>query len=257
VTPPDATTTSPTLSIEGPVARITLARPARHNAIEVGDIDRIRSHLTQIDEDQGVRVLVVTGLGPTFCAGASLQDLESGKMTGELFETFTDDLAAVRVPTICALNGSVYGGGTELALCCDFRVGVLGTRMSVPAARLGLCYPLAGLRRYVEALGLGAATRLLLAGEEIESDEMLGIGFLHRLVPREELDVEAGALARRLASLAPLAVQAMKRIVRQVARGAVDEQDARRLVDACAVSTDLREGIAARRERRDPVFRGR
>ena len=238
------------------MARIELARPEQHNAIEAGDIERIRGHLADVDADPAVRVLVMTGQGRTFCAGASLSEIESGAMTGALFETLTDGLAAVRVPTICALNGSVYGGGTELALCCDFRIGVLGSRMSVPAARLGLCYPLAGLRRYVEALGLGVASRVLLAGEELDADEMLAVGFLHRLVAREGLETETEALARRLASLAPLAVQAMKRLLREIARGEVDADEARRLVASCAASQDLREGLAARRERRPPEFRG-
>jgi len=238
------------------VARITLAKPEKHNAIGVDELERMREHLASLDADRAVRVLVVTGTGSTFCAGASLPEIESGEMTGALFETLADDLATVRVPTICALNGSAHGGGTELALCCDFRIGVSGSRISVPAARLGLCYAPGGLRRYVEALGLGAASRLLLAGEEIEADEMLAVGFLQRLVPRERLEAETSALALRLASLAPLAVQAMKRIVRQAAHGAVDEAEARRLMDACAASADLREGLAARRERRDPEFRG-
>jgi enoyl-CoA hydratase/carnithine racemase len=256
VTPHETTAASPTLSIEGAVARITLARPDQHNAIEVGDIERIRTHLADVDADPELRVLIVTGRGPTFCAGASLRQIESGEMNGALFETLTDRLAAVRVPTIGSLNGSVYGGGTEVALCCDFRIGVLGSRMSVPAARLGLCYPLAGLRRYVEALGLGVASRLLLAGEELEAEQMLDSGFLHRLVPANELHEATGELAGRLAALAPLAVQAMKRIVREVARGEVNEEAAQRLVAACADSEDLREALRARREGRTPEFRG-
>jgi enoyl-CoA hydratase/carnithine racemase len=256
VTPPNATASPPALSIDGAVARIELARPEQHNAIEAGDTERIRAHLAEVDADPAVRVLVMSGQGQTFCAGASLREIESGAMTGALFETLTDGLAAVRVPTICALNGSVYGGGTELALCCDFRIGVLGSRMSVPAARLGLCYPLAGLRRYVGALGLGVASRLLLASEELDADEMLAVGFLHLLVPREELDAATATLAARLASLAPLAVQGMKRILRAIARGDVDLEEAKRIVAACAASEDLREGLSARRERRPPEFRG-
>jgi len=256
VTPSDASAAPPALSVEGAVARITLGRPEQHNAIEAVDVDRIRAHLDRIDADPAVRALVLTARGPTFCAGASLRQIESGEMSGELFESFAERLAATRPPSICALNGSVYGGGTELALCCDFRIGVLGSRMEVPAARLGLCYPLGGLRRYVEALGPAVAGRLLLASEKLEADEMLDVGFLHLLVPREELDAAADALALRLASLAPLAVQGMKRIIRQVARGEVDEEEAKRIVAACAASEDLREGLAARRERRDPRFRG-
>ena len=256
MTSPRPAAAPPTLSIDGAVARITLSRPEQHNAIEAADVELLRAHLDRIDAEPQVRALVLNAHGPTFCAGASLREIESGALTAARFETLTDRLAAVRVPTICALNGSVYGGGTEIALCCDLRIGVVGMRMSVPAARLGLCYPVGGLRRYVEALGLGAAGRLLLTGEELGAEEMLTVGFLHRLVREEDLMAVTEALAARIASLAPLAVQGMKRILRQIARGQVDEEEAERSVAACAASADLREGLAARRERRDPEFRG-
>jgi len=204
-----------------------------------------------------VRVLVLTGSGgATFCSGASLTQIESGEMTGLVFEQLADALASVRVPSICALNGSVFGGGVELALCCDFRIGVEGSRMAVPAARLGICYPLGGIRRYVAALGQGVASRLLLAAEELDDREMLATGFLHRLVPLGELEAATRDLAGRLASHAPLAVQAMKRLVRDVATGAVDEAAAGELIEGCARSEDFREGVRARREGRPPTFRG-
>jgi enoyl-CoA hydratase/carnithine racemase len=256
VTPDEATAGSPILSIDGQVARIVLARPEQHNALTVRDVDRMRAHLVAVENDPDVRVLVVTGRGATFCAGASLQEIETGDMTGALFETLTDDLEAVRVPTVCALNGSVFGGGAEIAFCCDFRIGVPGTRVSVPAARLGLCYPPRGLRRYVQGLGLTVASRLLLAGEELDADEMLAVGFVQRLVAAEQLDTATAELASRLATLAPLAVQGMKRILRQLARGEADPREANRVVEACESSWDLKEGLAARRERRPPKFRG-
>ena len=256
VTSPPATAGPPTLAIEGAVARITLSRPEQHNAVEAGDVARMRDHLARIEVDAAVRVLVLTGAGATFCSGASLRQIETGEMSGAVFETLTESLASVRVPTICALNGSAHGGGGELALCCDFRIGVRGSSMSVPAARLGLCYPPSGLRRYVEALGPGVTRRIFLAAEELGAEELLDVGFLHLLVAREHLCTSTDALASRLASLAPLAVQGMKQILRDIARGTLDDAEAERLVAACTTSRDLREGLAARRERRDPEFRG-
>lgn len=256
VTSTPAAAGPPTLTFEGAVARITLARPAQHNAVEAGDVERLRAYLERVESDSTVRVLVLTGLGETFCSGASLRQIESGEMSGEVFETLTESLASVRVPTVCALNGSAHGGGAELALCCDFRLGVEGSSMSVPAARLGLCYPPSGVARYVQALGPAVASRIFLAAEELSAEAMLEVGFLNLLVPSEELGPATDALASRLASLAPLAVQGMKRILRQVARGVLDEAGAKHLVAACASSRDLREGLAARRERRDPTFRG-
>jgi len=251
-------TTHPRLDVDGPVARIVLDRPERHNSLEAADLLRFRAHLADVDADASIRVLIVTGTGErTFCSGASLQQLESGEMSGGVFETLTKDLASTRTPTICSLNGSVYGGGAELALCCDFRIGVHGCRMAVPAGRLGICYPVSGLRRYVGALGLGTTRRLMLAAEELGAEEMLRVGFLDRLVPREGLGPATDELAGRLATLAPLAVQAMKRILNGIAEGALDEEEARDLVARCELSEDLAEGLLARRESRAPAFRGR
>jgi enoyl-CoA hydratase/carnithine racemase len=249
--------THPRLSTKGHVARIVLDKPERHNALGAADLAAFRSHLRQAQSDDSVRVLVVTGSGDeTFCSGASLEEMESGEMSGRIFETLTEDLAAVRVPTICALNGSAYGGGTEIALCCDFRIGVSGSRMSVPAARLGICYPASGLRRFVEALGLAATRRLMLAGEEWDATEMLRVGFLDRRVGPDELDAATDAFASHLAGLAPLAVQAMKRILRGISMGDLDDAGMRDLIDRCGASEDLKEGLLARREGRDAAFRG-
>lgn len=246
------------LRIDGPVARITLNRPERHNALEVEDVELFRSTLATVEEEEGIRVLVLTGSGSqTFCAGASLREIHTGRMSGEVFETLTDDLASLRVPTIAAVNGGVYGGGAEIALCCDFRIGVTTSKLSVPAARLGICYPVGGLRRYVERLGLDTAKRILLANEELTAAGMLKLGFLHQVVDPEELRETVDALAARLAGLAPLAVQGMKRILQQVAAGALDEEEARAIVARCQESEDLREGLRAQRAGEEPDFQGR
>jgi enoyl-CoA hydratase/carnithine racemase len=249
--------THPRLATDGHVARIVLDRPERHNALGAEDLESFRAQLAAVEADESIRVLIVTGSGDTFCSGASLDQIESGEMSGRLFETLTEDLASVRVPTICALNGSVYGGGTEIALCCDFRIGVVGSRLSVPAARLGICYPASGLKRYVDSLGPGVTRRVMLAGEELNGDEMLRSGFLNRLVAPADLPAATHELASRLASLAPLAVQAMKRILRALSTAALDAAETRELVARCEGSEDLKEGLRARREGRGAEFRGR
>jgi len=249
--------THPRLATDGHVARIVLDRPERHNALGAEDLESFRAQLAAVEADESIRVLIVTGSGDTFCSGASLDQIESGEMSGRLFETLTEDLASVRVPTICALNGSVYGGGTEIALCCDFRIGVEGMRLRVPAARLGVCYPLGGLSRWVERLGIGVATRVFLSAEELEAEELTRVGYLTQLVPQVELAPTTERLAERLASGAPLAVQAMKRILGDAVAGSIDAASAGDLVERCAASEDLREGLRAWREGRTPEFRGR
>jgi enoyl-CoA hydratase/carnithine racemase len=246
------------LERDGHVARITLDRPGQHNALRAEDVAAFRGFLGELEADPETRVLLLTGEGDrTFCSGASLDQMESGEMSGALFDTLTDRLAHLRLPTVCVLNGSVYGGGAEVALCCDFRLGTPGMRLSVPAARLGVCYPVGGLGRYVRRLGLAAASRILLANEEVDGEELHRIGYLTHRVQAEALTEEGDRLAARLAALAPYSVQGMKRIMLRLAERTLDPEEAERLIARAAESQDMREGLRAARERRDPDFRGR
>jgi enoyl-CoA hydratase len=241
----------------GHIGRLVLNNPGRHNSLGSEELRAIQGHLIEIEADSQLRVLIVTGSGEkTFCAGASLQQLGAGKIDGDSFQATTDQLADLAIPTICALNGNVFGGGVELALSCDFRVGIEGTRLRVPAAAIGLCYPLSGINRFVERLGVSKAKRLLLAAEQFSAEEMLEIGFLDHLVEREKLHDKAQALAENIAGLAPLAVRAMKSVLQQAAAGSIDYVAARALSDGCSDSDDLREGLAAQREKRAPHFIG-
>lgn len=245
-------------STDAGVACLRLERPRHHNALGAADIRGIGECLEALAGDGTVRALLVTGSGDeTFCSGASLRELASGEMSGELFSTLTSRLASLPLPTVCALNGNAWGGGGELALCCDVRIGVEGMRLRVPAARIGLCYPLEGLRRYVETLGLDTARRLLVAAEEFDTATLLATRFLHRAVPRETLESAARSRAEEMAALAPLAVRTMKQLLGNIARGQLDPVAAEQAIARCARSEDLREGLAAQRERRPPRFEGR
>lgn len=244
-------------SRSGHVARIVLNIPQRHNALGREQLEALQARLTQVASDRAVRVLILTGAGDkTFCAGASLQELNAGQIADDAFQKMTGQLADMAIPTICALNGNVFGGGVELAVSCDFRVGIEGSRMRVPAAEIGLCYPLAGITRFVECLGASVARRILVAAEEFDANSMVKIGFLDHLVAPQDLAEFAQEFAQRVAGLAPLAVQAMKHILRQAASGAVEFQLAQQLSTRCLESNDLREGFAAKREKRSPRFEG-
>lgn len=241
----------------GHIGKLTLNNPERHNSLGEEELNLLTRYLTEIEDDEQVRVLVVTGAGEkTFCAGASLGELNAGRISGEAFQATTDRLAHLAVPTICAINGNVFGGGVELALSCDFRIGVEGTRMRVPAAGIGLCYPLSGINRFVQRLGVNAAKRILVAAEEFDAEAMLAIGFLDQLVLPSQIEAEVEEMANRIAGLAPLAVRAMKRILQQVADGALDADAAAELAQECLDSEDLQEGFAAMREKREARFKG-
>lgn len=240
------------------MGHVTLDRPERHNALGADDVAALKRILREAAEDEGVRVVVLTGSGDlTFCSGASLEEMESGRMSGAIFDTLTEQLAALPLPTVARINGSVYGGGAELALCCDLRIGIRGMRLSVPAARLGVCYPPGGLHRYLTRLGLGTASRILLAAEELDDSELLRTGYLTHLTDVEGLDTRVDEVVARLIGLAPLAVRNMKRGLLALAMGEPDPEELQRLVDECATSDDVKEGLRASRERRAPDFKGR
>jgi enoyl-CoA hydratase/carnithine racemase len=241
----------------GRIGCMTLNNPERHNSLGQEQLEGMQACLDKVSADKQVRVLIVTGAGDkTFCAGASLQQLGSGEMKGGQFQETTSQLAGLAIPTICALNGNVFGGGVELALSCDFRVGIEGTRMRVPAAAIGLCYPLSGINRFVETLGVNVAKRILVASEEFDAEAMVEIGFLDRLVMRAQLEETANKMAGHIADLAPLAVRNMKNILQQAAAGGIDQDSAEALAKECLDSEDLQEGFAAQREKRQPRFKG-
>ena len=254
----------PSLAVEGPRATIRLNRPRHMNRIQPEDIPVLMRLLDEVDANAAVRVLVLTGSGRAFSAGYHLGDLTEqaeggGSADGGVpsFEALTNRLERCRVPTICRLNGGVYGGSTDLALACDFRVGRDDVEMFMPAGRLGVHYYEAGMRRYVSRLGLNAAKRLFLTGERIGAAEMLRIGYLTEVAPAEELDARVDALAGRIAALAPLAVQGMKRALDEIARGELDVAMLEARQAACNDSEDLKEGLRAFKEKRQPVFQGR
>ena len=245
-------------SREGHICRITLNVPEKHNSLGQRELEALKYYLGHLADDSQARVLVVTGAGEkTFCAGASLEQLNAGEIHPDTFQNTTDQLASLEIPTICALNGNVFGGGVELALSCDFRFGVEGSRLRVPAAAIGLCYPLSGINRFVERLGVNVAKRILVASETFDSEAMLEMGFLDHLVLPAQLAEKTTAFAQHIAGLAPLSVRAMKAILQQAASGGIDFESAQALADQCANSEDLQEGFTAQREKRDPRFKGR
>jgi enoyl-CoA hydratase/carnithine racemase len=241
----------------GHIARVVLNNPERHNAVGQDVLDGLGSALTSVAADSQVRVLVLTGAGEkTFCAGAALGQVGAGDLPGDSFQAVTDQLQQLAIPTVCSLNGSVYGFGVELALSCDFRIGVQGSRMRVPAAAIGICYTPGGIQRVVQHLGLNVARRLLVAAEQFDAEDMLHVDFLDHLVLPAQLQTFTDAFAADIAELAPLSVRAMKELVQQAAANGIDPARAAELARLCADSDDIREGLAAQGEKRKPRFSG-
>jgi enoyl-CoA hydratase/carnithine racemase len=252
---------APVLDIEGARATIRLNRPKHLNRLQPDDLDVLTGLFDRIETDPAIRVLVLTGTGRAFSAGydlGSLAERADGapeeQTAGSAFEVVVNRLEDLAVPTICRLNGGVYGGSTDLALACDFRIGVDTCEMFMPAAQRGLHYYTSGIKRYVSRLGVDNAKRLFLTAERIGAAEMLRIGYLTAMAPPEALDQEVDKLATILAGNAPVAMRGMKRAINEFARGRLDEAAADRRARDSMRSAEIKEGIKAFAEKRPPKF---
>ncbi len=251
---------APLLDIDSARATIRLNRPKHLNRLQPDDLDVLMKLFDRIEADPAIRVLVLTGTGRAFSAGYDLGSIAERaasaqeQIAGSAFEVMVNRLEDLAVPTICRLNGGVYGGSTDLALACDFRIGVDNCDMFMPAARLGLHYYKSGIQRYVSRLGLDNAKRLFLTAQRIGAAEMLRIGYLTAMVPAEALDEEVDRLVAILAANAPIAMRGMKRTINEIARGRLDEEAADRRHRDSMRSAEINEGIKAFAEKRPPRF---
>jgi enoyl-CoA hydratase/carnithine racemase len=255
------TASAPVLDIDGARATIRLNRPKHLNRLQSDDLEALLKLFDRIEADPAIRVLVLTGTGRAFSAGYDLNSVAERassaveqKSAGSAFEVVVNRLEDLAVPTICRLNGGVYGGATDLALACDFRIGVDSCEMFMPAARLGLHYYKSGIERYVSRLGADNARKLFLTAEKIGAAEMLRIGYLTAMAPSEALDKEVDRLATVLAGNAPVAMRGMKRAINEFARGRLDAEAADQRHRDSMRGAEIKEGIKAFTEKRPPKF---
>jgi enoyl-CoA hydratase/carnithine racemase len=249
---------TPSLSVDGHVATIRLRRPGHANRLGPQDLAVLREHLDRVNADDAVRVLRFQSDGKYFCSGYDISSLASDSAPSSLYFGQTMDLIeAARPVTIAAVQGGAYGGGTDLCLACDFRIGTPQSDMFMPATRLGLHFYAGGMSRYVTRLGLDQAKRLFLTAEKIQADEMLRIGFLTELVPQEMLSARLDALSAQIAAMAPIPLFGVKAHLNRIARGELDLAAIEQAVLRSEQSRDLAEGARAWKEKRAPDFTGR
>jgi len=246
------------------VATLTIDRPARKNAMTQqmwSDMARI---VDDLSSNSKIRVVILAGAGQDFCAGADISEFETLRGTAESARTYEGTNSAAfaairhcRIPTVAAIRGICFGGGFGLAAACDLRIASSTAMFSVPAARLGLAYPVDAMVDIVSALGPQMAKYLAFSAARLDAAAALDAGFVLEIVEPGGLDLRAQELAQVIAHNAPMSVRASKASIGAVVSGlAEDISRAGKLGDATFESADYAEGRAAFREKRLPRFSG-
>jgi enoyl-CoA hydratase len=255
-----------TMELDGPIAILTLNRPAVLNALNADLLTLLEETLDAFTGDPSLRAVIITGAGErAFAAGADIAELAAleGAVAGEhkarTGQRLTQLIEALPVPVIAAVNGFALGGGCELAMACDFRIASENAKFGQPEVNLGIPPGYGGTQRTARLLGPGMALFMCLTGEMIDAPEALRIGLVQRVVPIGELLPEALRIAKGIAARAPLAITATKRAIREGAALPLSEGLALEALHfGTMVSTsDFREGTSAFLEKRKPVFEGR
>lgn len=248
----------PSLDIQGSVATITLQNPDLANRLNVEDLEVIQNHIQTVNANPNILVLKLQSTGHYFCSGFDISSLQQdAEEKSLLFEVIVNAFEDCRPITVAILQGGVYGGATDLALACDFRIGSTAAEMFMPAAKLGIHFYQRGLERYVSRLGLDTAKRLLLCAEKIQSHEMKHLGFLTSLSSPEQLNKTVDDLVTNLLKMAPLSLLGMKKHLNLIARGCLNIDQLSKDIARAQNSQDLQEGRAAWSEKRPPQFTGR
>lgn len=257
-------TSSLKTKISDNVAWIMIDRPARKNAMTQAMWTLMAQLLHELGSQPDVRAIVLSGAGGDFCAGADIGEFETVRgdaVSARRYESTNSAAFAAlrecRVPTIAAISGICFGGGFGMAAACDLRIATANATFSVPAAKLGLAYPVDAMSDIVHALGAQMAKYLAYSADRLDAAAAKDAGFVLEIVEPESLDARVKTIAATIAGNAPLSVQASKASIRAVLSGSVSDADkASALGDATFESADYAEGRAAFRERRPARFTG-
>ncbi|MFH8404185.1 enoyl-CoA hydratase/isomerase family protein [Streptomyces sp. NPDC018019] len=232
-------------------ATVVLSHPAKRNAMTTGMWRGLPPLLARLAADPAVRVLVLTGAGGTFCAGADIGSLRGSAGAEKGLATAAEEaLAAFPKPTLAAIRGYCVGGGCQLAAACDLRFAEEGAQFGVTPAKLGIVYPASSTRRLVRLVGPSAAKYLLFSGELIDCARALRTGLLDEVLPEGELDKRVARFTAVLASRSQLTQAAAK----EFADGPGDAERVAHWEEQARGSGDTAEGVAAFLERREPRF---
>ncbi|MFD3738371.1 enoyl-CoA hydratase/isomerase family protein [Streptomyces sp. NPDC058629] len=236
-------------SVDGDVATVVISHLAKRNAMTAAMWRSLPEMLERLAADPAVRVLVLTGAGDTFCAGADISTLRESAGDAQVLAVAAEEaLAAFPRPTLATLRGYCVGGGSQLAAACDLRFAQEGALFGVTPAKLGIVYPSPSTRRLVALVGPATAKHLLFSGELIDTERALRTGLVDEVLPAGGLDERVAAYAESLASRSQLTQAAAK----EFAAGRQDRDV--HWAGQAQGSGDTAEGVAAFLERRAPRF---
>ena len=246
-------------AIQGAIARITLDRPEKLNALDPEMLTALEDAVSQAEQSRQVRVIMLAAAGEkAFCVGAdilawtALSPLDMWSEWVRRGDRIFERLERAKQPVICAIQGFAYGGGLELALACDIRIVTDSARFAMPEVKLGTVPGWGGTGRLPKLIGSARAKQMIFTGEPIAADVAERWGLANEVVPVASLNDRATGLAEKIAGNAPIAVQTAKQLIASPSSGTLESLAAA----VNAFSDDAREGLAAFREKRSPKFKG-
>lgn len=244
------------------IALIQINRPQALNALNTQLMQEVRDTLQQLDRNDQVRVIIITGNDQAFAAGADIKQMADKSSVDMLiidqFSTW-DQIRKTKKPIIAAVSGFCLGGGCELALTCDMIIASETARFGQPEIKIGVMPGAGGTQRLTKAVGKARAMEMVLTGKFVSAEEALAMGMINKVVPVEMYLREAVTLAREIAQMSPIAIQLAKESVNRAFETHLDEglQFERKNFYLCFSSEDQKEGMKAFIEKRQPQYRGR
>lgn len=252
---------------EAPLGWLVLNRPQVRNALNQKTWQGIADGVSELAADDEVRVIIMRGATPqAFIAGADISEFLAIRADAEQARAYRDapsrairSLLECPKPVIAMISGVCIGGGVQVSLACDVRIAARGTRFGVPAARLGLAYPLDAVDMLVDTAGPANARDILLSARLFDAEEALRMGLINRVVDAEKLEEQVRDYALKIAVNAPLTMTTAKFAIGESLKDREEREPATvaAMVAQCFDSDDYREGVRAFLEKRRPIFRGR